>query len=272
MADAETVEIPEAEAAEPVVTEKQESTDDKTQERGEDGKFRKPVQPRIDELTRKHRESEREAAYWRQRAEAGEAQNSAKAAPREKPTPDKYEDYGAYVEDLTDWKAEQKIDAKLKERDEATEKKTAAEKRSATWAEQSAKAKAKYPDFEAVMSASEVVIEKHVVDVLNDSDIGPELAYHLDRHPEIAERLNKLGPLAAAREVGRIEDSLTAKTPEPEMEQAEEKPAVPPKKTTAAPPPAKPLNSGRNTNVDLAKAPMDEYVKQRRAQGARWAR
>lgn len=267
MADAtETAaEKPETEV---VATEdKPELTAEQNQERGDDGKFRKPVQPRIDELTRKHRESEREAAYWRQRAESREAQDSAKAAP-EKPTPDKFENYGDFVEALTEWKADEKVNAKLKERDAESEKKQAADKRNSTWAERSAAARAKHSDFDSVIAASQVPVADHVIAVLEDSEIGPELAYHLDRHPEIAERLNKLGPLAAAREVGRIEDSLTAEkeTPDPKPEE------IPAKKTTTAPPPAKPLGSGRSTTVDLAKASMDDYVKQRKAQGARWAR
>jgi hypothetical protein len=81
----------------------------------------------------------------------------------------------------------------------------------------------------------------------------------------------------AAREIGRIEarieaDAESAATKEdPTPEQAAQA-AAPVARQTKAPPPTKPLQSGRSTTPDLAKAGMDEYVKQRSAQGARWAR
>lgn len=244
-------------------------------ERGENGQFRKPVQPRIDELTRKHRESEREAAYWRTRAETREAQDSAKAAePPPKPTADQFETYDAFVEALSEWKADGKVKAALAEHDKRTAAERQAEARKQTFQERQTAAKAKLADYDAVLSASDVRVADHVIAALNDSEREAELLYHLAKHPEIADRLNLLSPLGAARELGRIEEGLSAPViPDPKEEPAEaEPPAIAPKKTTAAPPPAKPLPSGRSTPVDLAKAGMDEYVKTRRSQGARWAR
>lgn len=244
-------------------------------ERGEDGKFRKPVQPRIDELTRKHRESEREASYWRTRAETREAQDSAKAAePPPKPTADQFETYDAFVEALSEWKADGKVKAALAEHDKKTAAERQAEARKQTFQERQTAAKAKLADYDAVLSASDVRVADHVIAALNDSEREAELLYHLAKHPDIADRLNTLSPLGASRELGRIEATLDAPViPDPKEEPAEtETPAIAPKKTTAAPPPAKPLPSGRSTSVDLAKAGMDDYVKTRRSQGARWAR
>lgn len=246
-----------------------ETTEAKTQDRDENGKFRNPVQPRIDELTRKARENEREAAYWRQRAESVEALKSAPAAPV-KPTPDKFTDYNEYVEALADFKADEKVDAKFKAHDEETSKKQALEKRASTWAEQVAALKSTITDYEEVVQASDVPVSDHVKAAIEDSDKGAELVYHLAKHPEVAERLNKLGELGAAREIGRIEASLT-KPETTELVEETDEPA-PVRKTTSAPPPAKPLSSGRSTATDLAKLGMDDYVKQRKSQGARWAR
>lgn len=244
-------------------------------ERGEDGKFRKPVQPRIDELTRKHRESEREAQYWRTRAETREAQDTAKAAePKPKPTADQFETYDAFVEALAEHKASEKIAAALSDHDKAAAERQKAEVRRTTWAERQTAAKAKHADYDAVLGSSSVSVADHVIAALSDSEREGELVYHLAQHPELADRLNKLSPLGAARELGRIEVTLDAPvTPDPKEETADaEPPAIAPKKTTAAPPPAKPLPSGRSTTTDLSKAGMDDYVKTRRSQGARWAR
>jgi hypothetical protein len=245
-----------------------EATETKVIDRDEQGKFRNPVQPRIDELTRKARENQREAAYWRQRAENGEAQKSAPAAPVE-PKPADFTDYNEYVKAQAKFEAKQELKTELDARDKATAEKQKAEKFASTWAERVTEAKSKFTDYESVVSTSDVEVLDHVKDVINDSEHGPALIYHLASNPDIAARLNKMTPLGAAREMGRIEDSLT-KAPDPV--EANPEPAPVRAKTTSAPPPAKPLTSGRSTTVDPAKLSMDDYVKLRQSQGARWAR
>lgn len=225
-------------------------------ERDEKGRF-KGVQPRIDELTRARREAEREAAYWKQVA-AGQAQPSAQAAPQ-KPTPDQYEDYGEYVEALTDWKAEQAV-AKRMEQD-STRK--VAETRTQTFAERQVAARQQMPDYDAVVGASEAPISAHVGDALMDSERGPELAYHFAKNPDVLMTLNGMTPTQAAREIGKLEATLpTVKAP-----------VAPSKKLSTTPAPASAsVSQGRATQPVLATASMDEYMAQRKAQGARWAK
>jgi hypothetical protein len=274
-----TTEVVEAEK--PVTdatTENTETVEQKAErERDEAGKFRKPVQPRIDELTRKHREQERETAYWKaqalQRQERDQAEATAKAA--EKPTPDKYGTYDEYVEALTDWKADKKIDDKLGERDKANAEKSAAEKRQQAWRERTEKAVKEMPDYDAVIeAAADTPVAQHLREILDDSDYGARLLYHFAKNPDVIERLNDMKPSAAAREVGRIEASFDRPaTPDPEPEAAvEAEPEAPLARRTKAPAPAKPVGSGRSVAVDLGKAPMDEYIAARSKQGARWAR
>jgi hypothetical protein len=270
---------PAADPAAPAAGETQTPEQIASQERDEAGKFRKPVQPRIDELTRKARENEREAAYWRQRAEAKEKAEAEANAPK-KPEPKDFEQYNDYVEALADFKADQKVDSKLDERDKAAAKAKAEQTRASTWKERAAKFAESAPDYHEVMQASDVPVAPHVIEALEDSDMGPTIAYHLAKNPEIADRLNAMSPTAAAREIGKLEGKLatdTAPTPDPNAETQGERaapaaPAARAPKTTSAPPPAKPLSSGRSTSVDLSKAGMDDYVKTRASQGARWAR
>lgn len=227
-------------------------------ERDEKGRF-KGVQPRIDELTRARREAEREAAYWRQVATQGQAQPSAQAAPQ-KPTPDQFDDYGAYVEALTDWKAEQAV-AKRMELD-STRK--VAETRAQTFAERQAQARTTMPDYDEVVGGSNTPIADHVGEAMLESELGPQLAYHFAKNPDVLMRLNGMSPVAAAREMGRLEATLGTKAAAP---------AAPSKKLSATPPPAGTLGSqGRATKPSLATASMEEYMAQRKAQGARWAR
>jgi len=226
-------------------------------DRDEKGRF-KGVQPRIDELTRARREAEREASYWRGIAQQGQAQQSAPAAPT-KPTPDKYADYGEYVEALTDWKTEQAV-AKRMEQD-STRK--VADARSQTFAERQVATRAVLPDYDAVVGASETPIANHVGEALMESDRGPELAYHFAKNPDVLQHLNGMTPLQAAREIGKLEATLSIKTA----------PVVPSKKLSTTPAPASTtVTQGRATQPALASASMDEYMAQRKSQGARWAR
>ncbi len=270
--EATTTEAPAAEPAVESTEAKPEVKPESKPEREDNGKFRKPVQPRIDELTRKARENEREAAYWRQRAEAKEAKD-AEAAKPQKPTPDKFTDYNEYVEALTEFKAGEKVQATLDKRDTEAQARARAESFAKSWGERVTEAKAKHEDYEQVVSASDVEVRDHVKEALNDSDMGPQVIYHLAKNPDIAQRLNQMTPLGAAREIGRIELQL-AKAPEPQAEtEAEPEPEpAPVRKTSAAPPPAKPLTSGRATAPNLERASMEDYVKARKGMGARWAR
>lgn len=266
-----TVETPVVETPAVEAPNSQAAAPDTAQDREANGRFKNPVQPRIDELTRKVRENEREAAYWKARAEAAAA--PVKEPPK-KPTPDQFDDYGAYVEALTDFKADEKVNTALDAREKAAAEKQQAQTRVTTWNERVIEARKSIPDYDAVMAASDVPIADFVLDELRDSELGPQLAYHLDRNPDVAEKLNTMNPRQAAREIGRLEAQLmstASASPDPKVDAPQEPPA-PKVKTTNAPPPVKPVGQGRSASVDLSKASMDDYVKQRTAQGATWAR
>lgn len=249
---------PEVQTEKPEVPETEAEAKEKA-ERDEKGRF-KGVQPRIDELTRARREAEREAAYWRQMAQA---QATPEKAP-EKPTPDKFSDYGEYVEALTDWKAAQaaeKVTAKmLSERAQAQQAATAQE----TWQSRAAEARKQLTDFDEVMSSADVPMRGTVIEALKESDRGPELAYHLAKNPDVAQRLNTMSERQALIELGRLEASLAApqgKSP-------------PPVKLTQAPKPASvgaPLGSSATTKSP-EKMSMDEWIAFRKSSGARWAK
>ena len=251
--------------------------------RDDKGRFRNPVQPRIDELTRAQREAQRERDYWRQRAEAAEQTANPPPPPPAKPTPDQFDTYDAFVEALTDWKADQKIDAKLSERDTRTKEQQQQEARVSSWTEREAAARQAIPDYDEVMAASNVPVTRAVEAELLDSPRGPELAVHLAKNPDVAERLNRLDARAVAREIALIEARLptvSAPTPPTDDDDAPPAPAArtssapPPQapRTTSAPPPAKPTGSGRSATVPLEKMGMDDYVAKRKEMGASWAR
>lgn len=221
-------------------------------ERDEKGRF-KGVQPRIDELTRARREAEREAAYWRTMA----TQAASQAQTNEKPTPDKFNDYAEYVEALTDWKTEQKINERLQQEGQRRVEHTRAQ----TFEQRQAEFKAKAPDYDEVVGSSDAPVTEHVSAALLDSEVGPALMYHLAKNPQVLERLNRMTEAQANREIGRLEASLAQPAPAPAV------------KTTAAPRPASVLGSqGRGATLDPSRMSHEEYRAYRAKQGARWAR
>lgn len=222
-------------------------TDEATeQERDDKGRF-KPnrVQERIDELTRQKGESAREAAYWRGVAEA--AKPAVEAKPAEdpgKPKPEGFATYDEYIEKLTDWKIEQREQVRgQKQREQET---------ASNWNQRATAARQSMPDFDAVLSSSAAPMTKAMAETIQDSDKGPELAYHLAKNPAEAARIAQLGQLATARELGKLEAFLSAPKPAP--------------KTTSAPNPPTPIGSGRSTEGDPGKMPMSEYLAWRETQ------
>lgn len=88
-----------------------------------------------------------------------------------------------------------------------------------------------------------------VRELVMESDLGPQMTYHLAKNPALAIKLNGLSPLQAAKEFARIEDTLS-------------KPST---KVTKAPAPIVPPKGGSNGNFDAASAEMSEYVAKRKA-------
>lgn len=231
--------------------------DDQGSEENPQEKPKRSARERINELTRRAHEAEREAQHWREVAERKPAESS------DKPSPDKFGSYDEYVEALADWRADQRVAESFKRRD--AERSQAAEARAAeakaqAWHERQSNFREATPDYDAVVGKSSVQVAPHVVDTLLDSDSGPELAYHLAKHPETVRRINALSPLAAAREIGRIEASLST-------------PAAPREKPASkAPAPITPARSSAPASVNLATANMDQYIAARRKQGATFRR
>ena len=223
--------------------------------RDERGRF-KGAEARIAELTRLRRQAERERDQAL--AQLQGARDPAKAA-QPKPTPDDFEDYGEYVEALTDWKADQR-DAERADTNATTAAERAAEHRNAEWSAKVDAITATIPDYAEIAGKSDIPVRDHVAVAIMDADRGPELVYHLAKHPEVAERLNEMSPARAAMELGRIEASLG-------------EPAAPPtppaKKTTTAPAPITPVKPGASTAKDPAKMNQAEYNEWRKGQLAR---
>jgi len=116
----------------------------------------------------------------------------------------------------------------------------------AGWQEQVEAAKATYKDFEAVAYNNEVPITAAMGEVIMSSDVGAELAYYLGSNRSESARIAAMSPLAAAKELGRIEANISAPKP---------------RTATKAPPPVKPVKPNAGTGE---KAPSEMSYQQYR--------
>lgn len=261
-------EVQEPETQEPEVQEP-ETPEPEQVEEGHDPepqKGKKSAQQRINEITKAKYDAERDAAYWRGIAEGRTPQaqpvpEQVASEPAAKPNLADFTDYETYVEALTDWKTSQKI-AEVVHHQRAA---TAQERQQAEamelargWAGKQEAVRKEIPDYDEVMGGADTVVAPYVTDAILTSDRGPEVAYHLAKNPALAEKLNRLSPLAAAREIGRIEAALEKSSPGTTR--------------TAPPAPAKTSRSSATIPGDPAKMSHEAYRAMRAKQGARWAR
>ncbi len=117
------------------------------------------------------------------------------------------------------------------------------------------------PDLPLIVNATNpadphfVPISNAMAEVIRESEVSPKILRHLANNKAEATRIYALSPLAAARELGRIEAKIMA-TPVPE----------PPKRVSQAPEPIKSLTPTGVTEIDLDKIPIDDFMKKRNAQ------
>lgn len=168
-------------------------------------RIRFAMQKRIDKLT---------AINARLRAQGGQVQPEAKSqpdAPVSAPTLESVGfDEGKYqAEMLAFLKAEARAEAEraIYEREQHSQqqaKATEFEQRQAEFI----KSKPDYAD--KVLNNSSLPISPVMADMIRDSEIGPEVAYHLSEHPDLASAIAGLPEKLQIREIGRIEARLEA--------------------------------------------------------------
>lgn len=161
-------------------------------------------------------------------------------------------EYGAA---LSAFEADKRIVARTKKTTEtnATEARDAANASKHTLFRERALALVeRYPDIEARVFNDANPVSPVMAEVIQDSERGPEVAYHLATHREEAQRIFRMPPLAAARELGRIEATLDA--PKPRIQ-------------SNAPPPPQIVKGGKTLAAkDPDKMTTDEWLVWRNAQ------
>jgi hypothetical protein len=121
----------------------------------------------------------------------GKTQPSGQA-PATKPTPDQYDNYADFVEALADFKADEKVTKALAQRSAQTAQQTAHQ----TFQSRVTEFIKATPDYVDVVGNSDTPVAGHVAEHIQDpeNELGPALAYHLAKNPELAHRLNAMSP------------------------------------------------------------------------------
>lgn len=255
-------------------------TSDETQETGsakdpaDKAPEKKGFQKRINTLTRQKREAEDATRKANDRIAELEAKPAGDKPDGEKPEaeakppkvdpndpepkPEDFEHFETFSKEQAKWVVRQDK-RETAEADAQTRNEEAQREAFDQWTTRLDAAREVHDDFDDVVGSTEAKTTPAMEQAIIDSEHGAELAYHLASNPSESERIAKLSPVAAIRELGRIEATLTKPTPE-----------TPTKKVTKAPDPVKPITGGsaggERTIFDASD--FNEYDDIRRAQVA----
>ncbi len=181
------------------------------------------LEKRFSELTKQREQAKQEAAKEREARENLEVrlrEYEQKATPivaeplGQEPQPSQFQDAFEYAKALSEWNVE-KV---LAERDRAEADRRANEERNkviSAWTQKVEAAKAKMPDFEEMVASADVAVNDAIRDAIVESDVGPEVLYHLAQDTEYARKLAAMPVAKALKEIGKLEARFEAKD-EPE--------------------------------------------------------
>jgi hypothetical protein len=229
------------ERSEPVIEEK---------EQEEKPKANPKLERRFSEITKQREEARKEAQAEREARQALEARlaalerQPAPQAPKvdEEPQPSQFNDAFEYARALALYSTEQALEQRDRQEAEA---KVAQERQKViqTWASKVQQAKASLPDFDDIVASSDVVIQDDIRDAILESDVGPQILYHLAENEDVAKKIAGLSAKQALREIGKLEARFEAKETAPET-----KPVV----RSKAPAPIQPLRGSSPADTPMS--------------------
>lgn len=173
-----------------------------------------------------------------------------------KPEKSAFSEPEEYVEALVEWSARSaarkaRQEAMQEERERAMRE--AAEQTRKGWTERRQKAIAETPDWVEVAESPDVRISAAMASVITEAPNGPQIAYYLGKHPDIASGIASMSPAQAIFAMGQLASDLKSSS----------KPNV-----SKAPEPPTPIRGSRADA--LRKGPheesMEEYAARRSAE------
>lgn len=223
--------------------------DKAAQPRGDDGKFQKAgEQPAGDEkkpgaeddvvltrkieklINKKHREMReaqefgtteaRRAIAAEQRAEAlqrqidelqGKKSDQGASTSEGEPKPENFKTVGDYTRALVKWEAKQ-AGQQSAENSAAERQQRQANQVIGQFVERQEAFMKATPDYEEVLESADFEVPPAAQRYLIESEAGPQLAYHLAKHPDVVTSLRKLSPARQIAELGKLEAKFEVKT------------------------------------------------------------
>jgi len=196
----ETIEPQDDDSQSEPASDEQQTTEDKR---------RPKIERRFEAVTKARDEAKQEAMREREARVSLEqrlAEMERKQSPKgeAEPDPSQFTDMFEYAKALTDYKVDQRLG---EERQKVVQAKVQAEKEQVlnTWSERVNQAKATMPNFEQVVKSADMTVINEVRDSIFESDVGPQLLYHLADNPEFVEKLQGMTPAAQLRQIGKLE-------------------------------------------------------------------
>lgn len=151
-------------------------------------------------LAREQRKWEREQA---QRLADQQSRQTA-SAPSDL-APEQFDTYEDYAEAL----AERKAEELLRQRETTRQQQALLEQ----YHDREETARDKYDDFDQVAYNPNLPVTEVMAQSIQASDIGPDVLYFLGSNPKEADRIARLNPILQAKEIGKIEASLSSSPP-----------------------------------------------------------
>ncbi|CAB4134013.1 hypothetical protein UFOVP272_7 [uncultured Caudovirales phage] len=187
----------------------------------EDRKRNPKLEIRFEKITKQREEAREEARKEREARESLEAKvkelesrsQPQKAQSTEEPRPEQFTDMYEYAKALTDYKVDQRLSEEKQKLEQA---KIEAKRQEVidTWTKRVQSAKSEIPDFEEMVGSADVTVSNEIRDAIFESDVGPQLLYHLAENPEIAEKLQGMTITTALRTIGKLEAQFEKTEPQ----------------------------------------------------------
>ncbi len=236
-------------------------------EDNEDSEYSKKVQTRIGKLTKSMRTAERERDKVKEvlkvekekrlELEKKLAKAKTQTLKDSKPVKNDFENEDDYIEALTDWKIDLKLNAvekpAVEEAEDVEEEKPSSSDAKSEPVEgltaAMAKGREKYDDFKEVTTNESLIFSSALAEITLETKNPEDIMYYLANNPEESERLSSLSVVNAAREIGKLETKL--------------KPPKKTKKQSKAPTPITPVTTDAKVEKDPEKMSPKEYAEWR---------
>lgn len=163
---------------------------------------------RIDELTKKRRDAERDRDYWRQQAMSNQPEKPKDPVDEPLKTLADFEyDEAKYQQHIFDKARSGAVEEAQRVIKEDQSQQTSTRRVASFEAKELEFAKS-VDDYQDVARDNDLPVTQVMADVVTEMDNGPEVLYYLGKNPDLAYEIAQMPGLTAARELGRIEAKI----------------------------------------------------------------